>query len=140
MTFESLATKVRAIVGIILAHDNVTLMSDKVALANQREEIFQKCEALLADNGRLKSRVAELEQQVKMKELMVPDKQVYWTGAERRPGKDGPWCPRCWHENGLQMRMQTFEGGTDAYCPKCKTNVQVWPELYRPPDDGYEDL
>lgn len=80
---------------------------------------------LVEENRDLKSRLAELQEQVRIRgELMVRD-DCYWrVGAGE--AEDGPYCTNCWDVRGNLVRMWRSKADRSySSCPNCKVSIKV---------------
>jgi len=75
---------------------------------------------LKGENLDLKEKIGELEKTSKLKsELVVKDEYYY-------QGEDGPFCTKCFDDEGKLIRVVTEwkqTGQTCRKCPKCNTTM-----------------
>jgi hypothetical protein len=76
---------------------------------------------LQEENIRLKKRVKELEEELKLKGQLRFDEKVYW--LDKGDGtEDGPYCQLCYDGEHKRIRLQSIETATGPRwsCLKCK--------------------
>lgn len=85
---------------------------------------------LAQENAKLRVQLHDLEDVLSISRNIIFDGDAYWiiSGGQ----KQGPFCPRCYHENGDLIRMN-IEKRLDAYdksiwtCPHCQFTAE--PEI-----------
>lgn len=97
----------------------------KGATVEAQEKIMELREAVIEfqeDNSKLKSRINELEEELKIRGNLEYSKSVYWLWNEDEAGdntiKDGPYCQRCYDAEQKLIRLQDW--GDDWSCFNCK--------------------
>jgi hypothetical protein len=78
---------------------------------------------LVKENHELKIEVKRLREQLDSKDELRRAHDCFWKG-EPGPEGDGPYCPKCWQVNGLQINM-VLRPSTYHVCLECETLVQI---------------
>ncbi len=95
-----------------------------------RDEIFQ----LKEENLNLRENLKSLKESQEIKSNMKYEPPYYWLEKDNK--KDGPYCQKCYDDNGKLMRLQNHGNGC-WYCLTCKSSVTD--SSYRLPERNQAD-
>lgn len=93
-------------------------------LKNRLADVQVECAKLAEENARLRTELLDLREQVKTRQEMIFQSNVYW-----RYGKDsnqeGPYCPKCLDGSDKLARMVEPPDGNYWHCPVCNFNIDM---------------
>jgi hypothetical protein len=99
----------------------VVQKADNIDLLRQLLNIHNDAIKLVEENGSLKSKIQSLEEQLKIRDALVFEDNVYW--LQKETGKDGPYCSLCWDDKQKLVRLQT--GSSHWMCILHKLNIKI---------------
>ncbi len=81
---------------------------------------------LLEENSVLKEEAAQLKEKLRITSSIKFENSVYWL-PDGKDGKDGPYCPNCWGEKQILMRMEQDITRNRLYnkCPDCMLVIRA---------------
>lgn len=100
-------------------------------LYQKLQDISVKAYELQMENIELKNRIAKMEEKEKQDEIKVfKDKAYYF-------GNDGPYCTKCYDDEGKKIRMHERDNNYGVIyieCPKCNFSSKLREYEYHLPD------
>lgn len=73
---------------------------------------------LMEENKRLRKENYKLKEKLKLKEVLIFEKDLFWMKNKKGDIIEGPFCPRC--HDAKKLLMHLVQAGDYKKCPGCK--------------------
>jgi hypothetical protein len=96
-----------------------------ISSIDQMQDVKEGALTLREENLRLRTDLAALTEKQRLKESLVFKFDSYWLPKDGEL-LQGPFCTKCFDDEGKMMRLQTnFSGRNSHACPKCKNGTWI---------------